>query len=120
MPVDPVCWEARSYCRAEAWLVAYELAADELSARPAHRGLSPLVGGCGRLQAVGMAGDGREAAGPRAGGRQAVRGPDVEPGPGVLRSAAGLSRRVAAGERPAGCHGQVRQTGSFGGAPWVT
>jgi hypothetical protein len=34
----------------------YELAVGELSARPAYRGRSPLVGGCGRWQAVGMTG----------------------------------------------------------------
>ena len=67
-------------------------------------GLSPLAGGCGRPQAVGMARYGREAADPRAGERQAVRGPDVE--------------RAAPGHR--GCHRQVRQINSIGGTPWVT
>jgi hypothetical protein len=41
VPVDPACWEARSYCRAKAWLVPYELAVGELSARPAHRDFLP-------------------------------------------------------------------------------
>ena len=53
VPVDPACWEARSYCRAEAWLVAYELAVGELSACPAHRDFLPwwaAMGGC-RLSA---------------------------------------------------------------------
>ena len=54
VPVDPACWEARSYCRAKAWLVPYELAVGELSARPAHRGLSPLVGGCRMSAWLGM------------------------------------------------------------------
>ena len=41
VPVDPACWEARSYCRAKAWLVPYELAVGELSPRPAHRDFLP-------------------------------------------------------------------------------
>ena len=52
-----------------------------------------------------LAWHGPEAADPRAGGRQAVRGPDMEQEPGVLRHAAGLPDRVAAGERPAGGRG---------------
>ena len=41
VPADPGRWEAWSHCRAEAWLVAYELAVGELSARPAHRDFLP-------------------------------------------------------------------------------
>ncbi len=44
-------------------------------------GLSPLAGGCGRLQAADMAEHGREAARRRAGRRQAVRGPGRRPAP---------------------------------------
>jgi hypothetical protein len=41
VPVDHACWEARSYGKARASLVPYELAAGELSARPAHRDFLP-------------------------------------------------------------------------------
>ena len=46
-------------------------------------------------------GHGRAAAGPRPGGRQAVRGPDVDRQPGLLRRPPGAPGHVAAGQRPA-------------------
>ncbi len=53
MPVDPACWEARSCCRAKAWLVPYELAVGELSPRLAQRDFLPwwAAVGCCRLSA---------------------------------------------------------------------
>ena len=119
VPVDPACWEARSYCRAEAWLVAYELAVGELSARPAHRDFLPwwaAVGGC-RLSAWPS----RDVKPPS---RRARGDKRFSPGQANAKTAS-HGQRAAPGHR--GCHGrvrarliQVRQTDSIGGTPWVT
>ena len=52
-------------------------------------------------------GDGRAAAGSGPGERQAVRGPDVDRQPGLLRPPAGPPGHVAAGQRPA--RGRIRE-----------